>query len=55
MTENLPHEPFCTPRMGEPGPRIETFRAERTDENGKVTSRPLVTRCLECAAQTVHG
>ncbi len=55
MTEKIQHEPWCGPQPGEPGPRIESFRAERSDENGRVTSRPLVVRCIECAAQTVTG
>jgi hypothetical protein len=51
----LTHEDFCTPSVGEPGPRIESYRAERTNDRGHVTSRPLVTRCIECGAQEVQG
>ncbi len=49
------HAPFCQAQPGEPGPRIESFRAERTNENGLVISRPAVTRCVECGEQTVTG
>lgn len=55
MADTLRHEPFCTPRPGEDRPRIERFRAERTDEWGHVASRPVVTRCQECGVQTVTG
>ena len=55
MIDNLQHEQWCQAQPGEPGPRIESFRAERTDENGHVISRPLVVRCVECATQTVTG
>ncbi len=55
MTDNLQHEQWCQAQPGEPGPRIDIFRAERTNEHGHVTSRPLVHRCLECSAQTVRG
>lgn len=55
MTEKIQHEPWCTSQPGEPGPRIDIFRAERTNEHGHVTSRPLVHRCLECGEQTVTG
>ncbi len=52
---NIQHAGFCMAQPGEPGPRIDVFRAERTDEHGHVTSRPLVYRCLECAEQIVTG
>ena len=55
MTDNIRHAEFCLAQPGEPGPRIDVFRAERTNEHGHVTSRPLVRRCLECAEQTVEG
>ncbi len=54
-TPELEHEKYCLPRPGEGGPRIESFRAERTDQEGNVTSRPLVIRCLECGSQVVQG
>lgn len=54
-TDPITHAVFCTPQPGEPGPRIDVFRAERTDDNGHVISRPLVRRCLECAEQIVQG
>ena len=55
-TAAIEHERFCLPQPGEDEPRTETFRAERTGPDGvTVTSRPTVTRCLECAAQTVSG
>jgi len=55
MTDNIVHEPWCQAQPGEPRPRIESFRSERTNEKGQVTSRPLVVRCIECAQQTVTG
>ena len=55
MSDTIAHAPWCVAQPGEPGPRIDIFRAERTNEHGHVTSRPLVHRCLECAAQTVTG
>lgn len=55
MTITLEHEHFCLPRPGAPEPRTETYRAERTNEAGVVTSRPTVTRCIECGAQTIVG
>lgn len=55
-TDNLFHERFCLPRPGETAPRIETYTAERTGSDGvTVLSRPLVTRCIECGAETVDG
>lgn len=51
----IEHEPFCLPRPGEGGPRIDSFLADRTDEAGHVTSRPRVTRCCECGAQVVQS
>ena len=53
--QRIDHAEFCTPRPGEPGPRLETFRAERSDENGRVIGRPLVSRCIDCGEQTVQG
>lgn len=56
MTDNsLIHEPFCLALPGESEPRTETFRAERTDDQGRVTSRPVVHRCVECGSQIVTG
>lgn len=55
MTETLRHEDFCQPRPGDTRARVESYRAERTNETGVVTSRPLVTRCIECGAQVVEG
>jgi len=55
LADTLIHEFWCAPRPDEREPRIETFRAERTDADGRVTSRPVVTRCQECAAQNVIG
>lgn len=54
-TDNLQHEPYCLPQPGETEPRIESYRAERSDDMGRVISRPRVTRCIECAAQIVEG
>lgn len=54
-TPNLPHEDYCGPAIGETEPRIESFTATRTDDRGTVTSRPRITRCMECAAQVVQG
>lgn len=51
----LDHEPFCLPRPGSDEPRIETYRADRTDETGLVIGRASVTRCIECGAQEVRG
>lgn len=53
--DTLRHEPFCLPRTGEDAPRTESYRAERTDEQGRVTSRPTIYRCQECGAQVVIG
>lgn len=55
MSGPIQHASFCMAQPGEPGPRIESFRGERTDDTGFVTARPLVTRCLECGEQTVEG
>jgi hypothetical protein len=55
MTDTIRHEPLCQAQPGEPGPRIESFRSERTNDTGHVVARPTVTRCIECAAQTVTG
>ncbi len=55
-TTAIEHESYCLPRPGEDEPRIETFRAARTGQDGiTVTSRPVVTRCVECGSQTVTG
>ncbi len=55
MTDSIQHEQWCQPQMGEPGPRIESFRSERTNDSGHVIARPVVTRCIECGEQTVTG
>ncbi|MEJ7831921.1 MAG: hypothetical protein WKF79_03335 [Nocardioides sp.] len=55
MTDNIKHAEFCTPQPGQPGPRIESFRSERTNDTGHVIARPLVTRCVDCGEQTVTG
>lgn len=56
MTDTIRHADFCLPRPGETEPRIETFRADRTGEDGlTVVARPVVSRCLECGEQTVDG
>jgi hypothetical protein len=52
MTD-IQHAAFCLPRVGETEPRIETYRAERTDGNGVVVARPRIERCIECGEQTV--
>ncbi len=54
-TDNLPHELYCRPREGEDEPRIESFTVARTDDRGRVISRPRITRCVECGSQTVQG
>ena len=55
-TDIIIHAPFCLARPGEPGPRIENYRAERYSEDGKhVIARPMVLRCQECGEQVVQG
>lgn len=55
MPDTLQHEDYCLPRPGADAPRIESYRSERTDDTGRVTSRPVVTRCIECGAQETRG
>jgi hypothetical protein len=55
-TQTLEHERFCLPRPGEQQPRIESFVVTRTAQDGVThIGYARVTRCLECAAQTVEG
>ena len=54
-TDNIRHAPFCMAQPGESGPRIESFRSERTNANGVVISCPVIPRCVECGEQTVTG
>ncbi len=54
-TSEIQHADFCRPRPGEAEPRTESYLAERTNGAGVVTSRPRVTRCIECGEQVVHG
>ena len=54
-TTALDHEHWCLPTAGEDAPRIEVYYGERRDELDRVTSRPRITRCQECGAQTVTG
>ena len=54
-TTTLKHEDYCQPRVGETEPRTETYPAERSDPDGRITSRPTITRCQECGAQVVVG
>lgn len=53
--ELIRHAPFCQSQPGEAAPRIESYLASREDDQGRVTSRPRVTRCQECAEQVVVG
>lgn len=55
IVDNISHAPFCTVQPGESGPRIESFRAERSDEHGVVVARPRVNRCMDCGEQTIEG
>lgn len=55
LSAQITHAPYCLPRPGESGPRIESFRAERTNDVGQVVARPRVVRCVECAEQIVQG
>lgn len=55
LADTLIHEPYCLPRPDEREPRIETYRAERTDTDGRVISRPTIVRCQECGARNVIG
>jgi hypothetical protein len=55
MTDPITHAPFCMAQPGEPGPRIESFRSERTNDTGHVVARPLVVRCVDCGEQIVQG
>lgn len=54
-TTSVPHEEFCRPREGEDEPRVESFTVTRTDDRGVVTSRPRITRCVECGSQILQG
>ncbi len=55
-TAHIEHERFCLPRPGEDEPRIETFTVARTAPDGVThIGYARVTRCIECAEQTVEG
>ena len=55
-TDNIRHADWCRSRPGETDPRIESYLAERTGEDGiAVIGRAEIVRCLECAERTIDG
>ncbi len=55
MTTTLKHEGFYLPRPGADAPRVETYGANRYDDQGHPIGTVQVVRCQECAAATYDG
>jgi len=52
-TPKVRHEEFCLPRPGSDEPRIESFFFYEDDpKGGRSKATHLITRCIECGAQT---
>jgi hypothetical protein len=50
------HAPYCTPRPGEDGPRMETYGAPVYSADGKTQiGSTRVVRCVECANASYDG